>query len=196
MFPLGIEQRTDEDPSAIGLHADDEIARLRQDAGIAGRDEEVLAALALIRSARSDVLDRPHPHIVDETEHAGRRLDDRRSVGVEGEECRAVQGLRIGRQHERVGVRPEDGELGNAVHAEIARQTKAKSVHAERRQVPQEDLCATLEVEFVIKTLHRLGRRVAVLEGKPTEKARVHIGRRRSRGGDGRDRHRAVQRRR
>ena len=59
------------DSPAIGLHAHLEVALIRERPNVSWWNDKVCAAATVIRSAYAEVLDRPHPHAVDKSGHAG-----------------------------------------------------------------------------------------------------------------------------
>jgi hypothetical protein len=67
---------------------------------MAGRDEQVLAALALVRPGDAHVRDVPLPQVIDEGQRVRRGLHDRRAICLQIQEGGAVGRLGIGRQHD------------------------------------------------------------------------------------------------
>jgi len=68
------------------------------------RQEEKLAALALVGSERTDVLYVLEPGVVETTEHACRNLQDNRPVTLEVDVGKAINSGGIGSQIERPGI--------------------------------------------------------------------------------------------
>ena len=65
---------------AVSRRLDDEIALGRQLAGIAWRNEQILAALALVGTGESHIGHPAEIGVVDRTENARRRFDNHRSI--------------------------------------------------------------------------------------------------------------------
>jgi hypothetical protein len=92
-----------EDPHVIGSRPDHEVP-VRHLAFVAWREDEILAALSLVWTGRAHVLDIAEPGIVEGTEHARRRLEDRRTISLEIEIRQDVHGRCIPGQVERPGI--------------------------------------------------------------------------------------------
>ena len=173
-------------PVAIGLGRHDEVARIRDGAFMARRQEEVFPALAAVGAARPDVFHRAHPHVVDQAQQAGRDLDHGRAVRAQVQKRGAIDRLGIGRQHQAVGVGVEHRHRPRIVHAQIPGEAGPKAVHAVAGGVAQDHLHRALIVERVVEAVCRRGRGVAVGKGQRPEEGGGHfIGRRAGRG----DRH-------
>ena len=71
-----------EDPDVVGSGLDHEIA-IRHLALVAGWQDQVLAALALVGTGRTNVLHVAEPGVVESTEHPGRGLENHRAVILE-----------------------------------------------------------------------------------------------------------------
>ena len=87
----------------VRLRVGDEEAALGQRAVIAGRHDQVLAALAAVGAWEADVDDPAEPHVVDGAEPLRRLLDHHRAIGqVHGGEV--VDRVGIGGQEQRLRV--------------------------------------------------------------------------------------------
>ena len=83
----------------------DEIAAFRQLALVAGWDDQILAALALVRAGCAHVHDETEERVVDRAGSAARRnLDNGRPVGLQIEEAHAIHGIRVAGEQQRIGV--------------------------------------------------------------------------------------------
>ena len=126
MQVLHAAERADHQPVRVGRRPGDEVA-VGDVAVVIGRQDQVLAALALVRAGEADVGDVALPDVVDEAQRVRGRLDHERPVGLEVQVVRAVGGLGVGGQHdvgrgrERVGVGEDVGRgLPDAAKARCA----------------------------------------------------------------------------
>ena len=98
-----LDERPEEHKERVGARLHDEIAFGRKIAGVAGRHEEILSALAGVGAGHADVRDPAEIGIVHRPENPGRHLQDHGpSCKVEtGED---VDGRRIGREEKGAGI--------------------------------------------------------------------------------------------
>ena len=76
-----------EEPVDEGGRLDHEVA-LGHLAGVARRQHEILAALALVGAGYAEVTDIAHPGVVEHAEHARRHFDHGRPIGLSGRDDR------------------------------------------------------------------------------------------------------------
>ena len=114
------------DPVAERRRAHDDVA-LRHLALVAGRQQQVLPALALVRPGDADIDDPAVPHVVYGAEHLRRHLDDQRAV-AEIEPRPAVDGVVIGGEEDR----PRVHQLLEDRHGGVCRSQLADGVAIRR----------------------------------------------------------------
>ena len=131
-------------------------------AGVAGRQEQILAALALVGTGQAEVGDRALPEVVNEADtRPSRDLDDDRPL-AEIDVHHAVDRGVVGREPDALGV----GEVvGDDQIVEIGARSRliADPDGFERngRKGPQECLDGALEIHLVVKLSRGLGGRIA-----------------------------------
>ena len=111
LHPL-VEVAAHEVPDVVGLGLHDEIA-VGDLAFVARRQDQILAALALVGAGRAEVRHVQEPHVVEHPEHALGQLDHGGAVLLEVEEPQGVHRRRVPGQDEPLGVhqRVEDADL-------------------------------------------------------------------------------------
>ena len=118
-------ERPQDEPLAVGAQAQRRHEAVgRQLALVAGRHEQVPAALALVGPDDPQVAHRPHPLVVEEPEHPRRHVEhDRAWLGVDHGD--AVDRLGVAGERQPVGVGVEDQDVGRA-HVQVARERRWK----------------------------------------------------------------------
>ena len=149
---------------AVGRRLDDEVT-LRHLARVARREEEVLAALALVRSERTDVHEEPLQRVHRGAEHLRRRFHDGRAVALQIEEAHPVHRLGVRREHERLGVHEcfPDDDLVGPLGSEVA-DAAPRFDDGDGRDLREVDLDGAIELELIEQRVGRRGRGIAVLE--------------------------------
>ena len=158
-----------DDPVREGGRAADEIP-LRDVTVVAGRQEKVFAAFALVGTCDTHVGDVTEPEVIDHAERLLGRLDHEGAGGLEVEEHGAVGGLCVGGQEvaPRVGTR-----LGVANLVWFGQPDAAESVaHRNQRSAGngvEEDLDPPHEVEGIVEIGGRVRRRYSINEVEGAE---------------------------
>ena len=150
--------------------SDDEVA-VGDGPVVARGHDQVLAALATIGSRPAHVDDEPEPRVVDGVGPAtGRDLDDRRTVALEVEDARHVDGVGVPGQEQRSRVQQmvQDADLVARRDADLLH-PHAHRLQRRRRHAVEEHLDTTQEVEVVEEEVG--GRPV----GKPSANSSVPI---------------------
>ncbi len=80
-----------------------DIEATRQRTIVAGRQDEVFSALAAIRTRQPDVDDPAEPVVIDGTKRLRWHLQHHGTLG-QVQHAHGIDGVRIGRQEERLGV--------------------------------------------------------------------------------------------
>ena len=118
------EKGAEEEPVAIGARAHDDVAG-RHLAFVAGRQDQVLAAFALVRAGDADVGHPAVPEVIDAAQHLGRNFDDERALlGVDPDEV--VDRVVVGGELDGAGIDevfPDD--IGLVVRPELADASRA-----------------------------------------------------------------------
>jgi hypothetical protein len=151
---------------------------------VVGREEEVLAARAVVGTGDPHVDDVAEPEVVDHAQRLRRRLDDRRPPGAQVEERRAVGRLGVRRQEQRARVRARIGVADDLRRCDPDRpQAAAHGDQRRSRKSVEEHLDAPHQIEGVVDLGRRLGRRHPVEEVQRAERRLDPVG-----GGQRRDR--------
>ena len=90
-------------PDAVGLGLHHVVA-VRYVTVVVRRQDQVLAALALVRTSGAHVAHVAEVHVVEDAQHVGRRLDDGRAVRLEVQEPPRVERGVVPGEDERLGV--------------------------------------------------------------------------------------------
>ncbi len=140
---------------------------------VAGRQEQVAAALAAVGSGEAHVGHVAEPEVVDDAQRLLRRLDHHRPVGPQVEEHRAVRGLGVRGEEEAPRARAGVG-VGELVRSGEADAAEATSHGDERgaRDGVEEDLDAAQEVEPVVQPRDRVTDRDAVEQRELPQRCR------------------------
>ena len=85
----------------MGRHFDDEIALGGHCTGVTRWQQQVLAALALIRANHAHVLDKAEPRIIEKTEDARRQFDHQWGISLHLEIGQRIQGVGVAGQIQR-----------------------------------------------------------------------------------------------
>ena len=149
-----------DEPIAVGVRPQDEIPR-RHLALVAGRQDEILAAFAMVFSGDTDIADPAIPEVVHQSEHFRGRFDDQRALlGVDPHEV--VDRVVVGREFDGARINeifPDDIRLVDG--AELCdRIAHACLVHD--RDGHEVGLQGARAIEVVVDLLDGVGRRVAV----------------------------------
>ena len=123
---------------------------------VAGRDEQIVAALAAIRPGETDVGYPAEIAVVDRPEHARRHLQHHRSL-AEVHARETVYGRRVRSEKERASVHQFLGETERLVLPDAyVFQSIAGGANRCRGDAGKESVDAAGEVEMVVDPLHRL----------------------------------------
>ena len=140
---------------------------LRQRAGVARRHHQVFAALALVGPRQPEVGDEAEVGVIENAQHAGRHLQDHRSV-FDVDDPPGIDHDRVRGQEERAGVRQAFGDAEALVGREAAfDKAPSQALDIGRRHAQQEGFHAANEVEVVVDLLDGslVGQAVVELQG-------------------------------
>ena len=144
-----------DDDVAVGAGFRNEVALAlrRKRAGVARRHHQVFAALALVGPRQPEVGDEAEVGIIENAQHAGRHLQDHRSV-LDVDDPPGVDHDRVRGQEERAGVRQALGDAEGLVGREAAfDKAPSQALDIGRRHAQQEGFHAANEVEVVVDRL-------------------------------------------
>jgi hypothetical protein len=143
---------------------------------VARRQEQVLAALALVGTERADVNEEALQEAHRVAEHPRRRLQDRRSITAEVEESQPVDRLGVRGQQQRLGVhhRLPDQDLLGRRRAKVPEPATCLD-HRHRRDLGQVDLDRPVEHQLIQQRVSRLTGRVPVLKREVAEPGPHHL---------------------
>ncbi len=130
----------------------DKVTFLGNLAGVAGRQEQVLAALALVGAGQAEVGDRALPEVIDQTDtRPGRDLEDDRPL-AEIDVHHAVDRGVVGGEPDALGVGEvvRDDQIVE-VGAQVPLHPDADGLERNGRKGPQEGLDGALVVHLVVQ---------------------------------------------
>ena len=161
---------------AVGRRLDDEVT-LGHLARVTRRQEQILAALALVRPERADIHEPALQRIHRRPEHFRRRFHDGRAVRLQIEKAHAIHRLGVRREHQRLGVheRFPDDDLVGPLGAEVA-DAAPRFDDRDRRHLREIDLDRAVELELIEQRVGRRGRGIAVLELEVAEAGLDRLG--------------------
>jgi hypothetical protein len=158
-----IDQKgAEEEPVAVGARAHDDVTG-RHLTLVAGWQDEVLAAFAAVLAGDAHIGHPAVPEVIDATQHLRRDFEDQRAfLGVEPDEV--VDRVVVGGELDGAGIdQVFPDHVGLVVRPELAdRVAHAGLVHDRDRH--QISLQGARAIEVVVDLLHRVGRRIAVVQ--------------------------------